>query len=258
MRTVLGVSFMAIAICAGQVEGGEDAVRVLMDGADAVLAITVKEIAGGQVEEMGIEEWQARAVVRETFKGKPGRGERVEFGYRVYRHSRRREPGLVEAGREYVVFLGRDGDDGWAVRDNELGVIPYDYGLAERLRFLAMPSDRETPPPPPEQVSGGARVHIALQVPHPGWTLSIEKVVRVGDACWVVARVSTQPDMIAPMVIATAADQVQIESSLPVERVFILGKQWGWDSGEPYEFLASDDALPAAVHQGEILYARGR
>ena len=83
-------------------------------------------------------------------------------------------------------------------------------------------------------------VSVTLQVPSTAWTVKITDVYEFETKVWVAARVSTISE-VGLTVISTVSDSVTIPDTSKDVRYFILGKTWGWESSEPYEFVKASD-----------------
>lgn len=98
-------------------------------------------------------------------------------------------------------------------------------------------------------------VTVALQTPHPGFSLRIERVVLKEGALLVLARV-TPPQgegLMFPMVISEIEDTVQVaaDAEIPV-RSFVVGRTWGWDD-ERVTALEAEAAFDALAEGGDAL-----
>ena len=79
---------------------------------------------------------------------------------------------------------------------------------------------------------------ISLTTPHPGWTISIEKVYQNSTRVGVLATVSIDPTIVSPQVISTAECSILIKSKPYPVTVIITGKTWQWSNpSEPYIFV---------------------
>ena len=81
---------------------------------------------------------------------------------------------------------------------------------------------------------------MVFQVPSPAWTVQITDVYEFETEVWVAARVSSVSE-VAAAVISTVSDSVTIPDTSKEVKYFILGKTWGWENSEPYEFVKASD-----------------
>ena len=81
---------------------------------------------------------------------------------------------------------------------------------------------------------------MVFQVPSPAWTVQITDVYEFETEVWVAARVSSVSE-VAAAVISTVSDSVTIPDTSKGVKYFILGKTWGWENSEPYEFVKASD-----------------
>jgi len=97
-------------------------------------------------------------------------------------------------------------------------------------------------------------ISVALTVPDPSWTISIEEVWQVGDELWVLAAVMRDPEVMAAQVISTV--QVSIKTAAPdlPMKYFITGKTWSWDNEEQFTFLKDREKLEEALGSGRLIY----
>jgi hypothetical protein len=113
-------------------------------------------------------------------------------------------------------------------------------------------------------VSGGCQqtvsmeqrpIEIAVTVPDPAWTVTIEEVYASSDRLIVVSRLQRDPETMAPQVISRATDRVKIAApDLPVEH-FVLGKTFGW-AEEPHRFIRDRRELDEVLKNARRLYPR--
>ena len=78
-----------------------------------------------------------------------------------------------------------------------------------------------------------------FQVPSTAWTVQITDVYEFETEVWVAARLSSTG--MGLTVISTVGDSVTIPDTPKDVKYFILGKSWGWDNSEPYEFVKPND-----------------
>jgi hypothetical protein len=103
--------------------------------------------------------------------------------------------------------------------------------------------------------AGPIEIRVRVTVPDGGWVVAVEEVCRVGDALWVVSRLSRKPGMAVQM-ISTVEDRVTVSApDLPV-RHFVLGKTWKWANKEPYEFLKTRTAIARQLREGRVLFRK--
>ena len=84
------------------------------------------------------------------------------------------------------------------------------------------------------------QVSVQLKVPSTAWSIRITDVYEFETEVWVAARLSSPSGVVAP-VISTVSDTVTIPETTKDVKYFILGKTWGWDNSEPYEFVKPSD-----------------
>jgi hypothetical protein len=108
-------------------------------------------------------------------------------------------------------------------------------------------SAAEPPADPPE----GQDVKVQLTVPDSSWSLRISQVYEVGDELWVVAQVQRKQGF-GLQVISKVKDAVKVPGAKerPV-KVFILGKKWGWENKEKYEFPKDRKKLDEQLKEKE-------
>jgi len=124
---------------------GQDTVlSVMLSRAEIVAHVRVLDVQGGEEEEEGVEEWSALCQVIKRVKGPVKNEDKIRFRFTRFSFRSKREPALVEKGREYVVFLkGSSGsirfrsDEKLEVAhlllDKWVGALPYHYHLLTRL-----------------------------------------------------------------------------------------------------------------------------
>jgi len=84
------------------------------------------------------------------------------------------------------------------------------------------------------------KVSVLFQVPSTAWKVQITDVYEFETEVWVAARVSSTSE-VGLTVISTVGDTVTIPDTSKDVKYFILGKTWGWDNSEPYEFVKPSD-----------------
>jgi len=84
------------------------------------------------------------------------------------------------------------------------------------------------------------KVSVLFQVPSTAWKVQITDVYEFETEVWVAARVSSTSEVGLTM-ISTVGDSVTIPDTSKDVKYFILGKTWGWDNSEPYEFVKPSD-----------------
>lgn len=105
----------------------------------------------------------------------------------------------------------------------------------------------------PEDNMQNREIQISLQAPDAGWSVQIEEVYLMDQEIWVLAQLHRQEGMAAQM-ITTVSDSVIVEAPNWPVKVFILGKTWGWENEEPYEFLENDDNFIDWTRGRKIIY----
>jgi len=83
------------------------------------------------------------------------------------------------------------------------------------------------------------KVSVLFQVPSTAWKVQITDVYEFETEVWVAARVSSTSEVGLTM-ISTVGDSVTIPDTSKDVKYFILGKTWGWDNSEPYEFVKAE------------------
>ncbi len=111
---------------------------------DIVAYVEILEIQGGEIEEEGVEEWSALCKIIQPIKGLIKKDEEIRFRFNIFDFQNKREPTLVEKGKQYVMFLkGQSGgvrfpsdkkiEVAYNLLDRWVGVLPYHYHLVHRL-----------------------------------------------------------------------------------------------------------------------------
>jgi len=123
----------------------QDAILAQMKkDAEIVAHVKVLDVQGGEMDEMGVEEWAALCEVVDPIKGPIKKGDKIRFRFNRFTFLDHAEPMLVEKGKEYVVFLkGEEGgirfrsDDklyvAYTLLDRWVGALPYHFHLVHRL-----------------------------------------------------------------------------------------------------------------------------
>ena len=91
------------------------------------------------------------------------------------------------------------------------------------------------------------KVSVLFQVPSTAWKVQTTDVYEFETEVWVAARVSSTSE-VGLTVISTVGDSVTISDTSKDVKYFVLGKTWGWDNSEPYEFVKPSITL-SLVHQ---------
>ncbi|WFB35412.1 hypothetical protein P3T73_14730 [Kiritimatiellota bacterium B12222] len=100
------------------------------------------------------------------------------------------------------------------------------------------------------------KLSVKMMVPDATWRLSIDEVVQVEEALWVVASLSQVDGMMGIQVISTVEAEQLIEASdLPV-KIFVVGKTWAWKNEEPYTFLETRASIAESLSLGVRIFSR--
>ena len=95
---------------------------------------------------------------------------------------------------------------------------------------------------------------VELQVPDTTWTIQIGEVYEIGNELWVISHLSQETDVVGAQVISAVTDSLELDApDLPV-KYFVVGKNWHWDSGEPYIYISSINDIESDLNAGRILY----
>jgi len=87
--------------------------------------------------------------------------------------------------------------------------------------------------------------------------VQIEEVWQLPKEIWVIARVARSEGMAAQM-INTVEDSVEVLAPDLPQKIFIVGKTWGWENKVDYTFADSMESVKEKMGEGELLYERGR
>ena len=77
---------------------------------------------------------------------------------------------------------------------------------------------------------------IALTVPDSTWSMKIHEVLETDTEVAVIVQLSQQTGMIGMQVISELVTSIEFESAKPA-KVYVLGKTWGWENTEKYQFV---------------------
>ena len=139
------IIYLLILLSTSNVAVAQDTVLALMKNkSDIVAHVKIVEIQGGMIGEVGVEEWATLCEIIQPIKGSIEKGGKVRFHFNRFVFQGKKEPFVVQKGKEYVVFLkGTVGkirfssDDklevSYSLVDRWVGILPYDYYLIERL-----------------------------------------------------------------------------------------------------------------------------
>ena len=116
----------------------------MLNKSDIVAYVEILEIQGGEIEDLGVEEWAALGKIIQPIKGLIKKGEKIRFRFTRFVFQGKEEPFVVEKGREYVIFLkGSSGkvkfstdqniETAYDLLDHWVGVLSYHDHLVERL-----------------------------------------------------------------------------------------------------------------------------
>ena len=118
--------------------------KLMRNKSDIVAHVEILEIQGGEIEELGVEEWAALCKIIQPIKGSIKKDEKIRFRFTRFVFQGEEEPFVVEKGKEYVIFLkGSSGkvrfpsdkniETAYDLLDRWVGVLSYHYHLIERL-----------------------------------------------------------------------------------------------------------------------------
>lgn len=123
----------------------QDSMLALMKNkSDIVAHVEILEIQGGETEEIGIQEWSALCRIIQPVRGIIEKDKKIRFHFNKFVYKGKKEPFVVEKGKEYVVFLkstvgsirfpsDEKPETSYSLLDRWVGVLPYNYYLVERL-----------------------------------------------------------------------------------------------------------------------------
>lgn len=79
---------------------------------------------------------------------------------------------------------------------------------------------------------------IAITVPDSSWSMQVIDILENDDETAILVKLA-KADGMAMQVISELQATVQFTSQKPT-KVYVVGKSWGWENEEPYEFLQGD------------------
>jgi len=103
-------------------------------------------------------------------------------------------------------------------------------------------------------------ISIRLDTPDAGWRVYIERIIANQEGLVVVSTLERDPDAMAPQVISTVSDSVQIDEShadLPIKH-YVVGKTWDWGDTGDYTFIESAEVISEILLNAKILFERGK
>lgn len=99
-------------------------------------------------------------------------------------------------------------------------------------------------------------LEIRLNAPSPAWSIRIEKVYHCDNGLWVVASLKLRRGVLAPQVISTLVDSVEISAAPELSvKYAVIGKTWQWSDNDEYFYPADDDELQKLLPSGRLIYS---
>ena len=122
----------------------DNMLTLLKNKSDIVAHVKILELQGGEIEEVGVEEWSALCKIIQPIKGLVKKDGKIRFRFNKFVFQGKEEPFIVEKSKEYVIFLkGTTGkvrfpsdkkiEIAYDLLDRWVGALPYHYHLVERL-----------------------------------------------------------------------------------------------------------------------------
>jgi hypothetical protein len=142
------ISGLVVVCFVASVAVGQNGILVEMKkNAEIVAHVKVIELDGGEMDEVGVQEWAALLQVIDPIKGPVKTGDKIGLRFNRFIFAAGTEPLAVEKGKDYVVFLkGETGrvqfhaDDepctAYAFLDRWVGALPYHVQLVRTLKAM--------------------------------------------------------------------------------------------------------------------------
>lgn len=135
MKTHTVLALLILAGCLSA-HGQDDILRVMTKQAELIARVEVLDLAGGMIEEAGVENWTATCRVLTPIKGTLKQDDKIKIDCsRVV--FKEKEPLRFEKEREYIVFLRPTSWGVYVPIDHWVGILPSNLHILERTQKLA-------------------------------------------------------------------------------------------------------------------------
>lgn len=106
-----------------------------------------------------------------------------------------------------------------------------------------------------EKPEKNLEISIRLMVPDAGWSVSIEKVCKVGEELWAVSQLHRSEGVAAQIISTIHAKQKIRAPELPI-RHFVIGKTWKWKNKEGYTFIKDQKEIKEQLKSAILIWKR--